>query len=139
LSGAKVGNWQLALNRHLMSVMATPFEWGTHDCFLFWVNCERVIYGDSVFDDIDLTYSSEDEALQILSSHDCSSVFDAANKRLEQIPVEDAVFGDLVGYYADDTPALGLYANGSFVAPASKRLMSMPARKIEFCWRRKNG
>lgn len=139
MNGVKPEGWQLSLNRYMASVMSEPFVWGVHDCFLFAMGCEKAVYGDSVFDDIGLVYSSEQEAMEILGSYGCDNVFDAANERLVQIPLEEAVFGDLVGYYANGIPALGVYSNGGFVAPASKRLIAMPKRKIEFCWSRSNG
>ena len=120
------------------SVISTPFEWGTHDCFLFWVKCEKVMYGDSVFDDIELVYDSEQGAIDILNTHGCESVWDAADKRLDKIDIADVGFGDLVGHQVKNSLAFGVAVEGGFVAPSGGRLIKLGKGRIKSAWRRSN-
>ena len=136
MSGAKLDKWPKLLNAHMKSCVGRPFEWGVHDCFLFWVGCERVMYGDSVFDDIELIYDSEEGASEILASHDCSDVWDAAEKRLTRIEVDDVEFGDLVGHVVKGSKAFGVAVEGGFVAPAGDKLIRLGKGRIKAAWRR---
>lgn len=96
------------------------------------------MYGDSVYDDIEASYSTEEEAFAVLQANECENVFDAANQRLEEIPVSDTCFGDLVGYYVKGKPALGVFTNGGFMAPSSTKLVHIGKNKVSKAWRRKD-
>jgi hypothetical protein len=94
------------------------------------------MYGDSVFDDIELVYDSEQGALDILKSHDCESVWDAADKRLTRIELDEVEFGDLIGHQVKDSLAFGVAVDDGFLAPSGKKLIRLGKGRIKAEWRR---
>ncbi len=69
----RIDNWDVALNKYIVSVKDTPFEYGTHDCCTFTAGAVKAITGVDYMREFRGMYScvdSADEALATIGNKD---------------------------------------------------------------------
>lgn len=137
LSGTKRPDWPTHLARQIEEMREAKFDWGTHDCLLFWMKCERAQFGDSLLDFLNLKYSTKDKAEHIYNRAGCYNLFEVADWLYEPKDVSAIQRGDLVGYIEKQMESFGVYVGPGFVAPGLDGMKFMPARRIRSCWSRK--
>lgn len=88
--------WESLLSGHIAEARSGTFEWGTHDCILWCAGWVRKITGSDPAQDWRGKYSSEDEAVAVLTSMGFSTWADLAAAHLPETPVALAQRGDIV-------------------------------------------
>ncbi|MEP6827912.1 MAG: hypothetical protein ABJA10_07540 [Aestuariivirga sp.] len=123
------------INRACVKALASPFQWGFHDCCSFVCDVLDEVTGRDPMADLRGSYSSEEEALAALGVAGLvATVMRLASeqgfKRVE-FPFVGAFFG-LVS--TPKGPAMALFLGDKWVARAETGILTMPLRNGFLAW-----
>ena len=116
----------------------TEFVWGVSDCSHFAAQWVKLFIGKDIAKDMP-TYSSEVEAMQVLSDLGYSTQEDSLDNYFKRIAKTQLMRGDIVGHYFKDARymAIGVYTGESSMFKAPHGILSVPYKFIDqnLCWR----
>lgn len=115
-----------------------PFEWGVSDCSHFSAQWVKLFTGKDIEKDMP-TYSSEVEAMQVLSDLGYSTQEDSLDHYFNRIGKSQLMRGDIVGHYFNDAKymAIGVYSGESSMFKSPHGVLLQPYKFIDknLCWR----
>ena len=114
-----------------------PFQWGVNDCSHFSAKWIKLFIGKDIEKDMP-TYSSEVEAIQVLSGLGYSSQEDSLDNYFNRVNKKQLMRGDIVGHYFKDANymAMGIFTGESSMFKAPHGILHLPYRDIDpmLCW-----
>lgn len=131
----RLHDWALRLEAIEASRLATPFEWGVHDCCLWAADCAQAVTGNDPAAALRGTYSTRDEAYAVIAGF--GMLGDVATALLgPEVSVLLAQTGD-IGLIEDDAgqEALAVYMGGPWLAAQPSGLVVVPSHQVTRVWR----
>lgn len=132
----------IALNNYIDQIKHKPFQWHTHDCFMFTNNAYKAMYGEGWADDwvgkyIDKNgiYLKRDALRKVFKANNLADAIDTKLTRIHYIPprgglvttdkiIRKWVIGD----------ALGISLGTKAIFLGEKGIVSIPISLIRNAW-----
>ena len=130
---AKKQNWAAALQNQITQFNATPFAWGTHDCFTFAADCVLAMTGEDKMAKRRGKYKTELGANKMLKR--IGGVEAAITSVLgEPINPNLAQRGDVVYFNSPLGDTAGICVGSKIISPAANGLGFTPMTQAIKAW-----
>ena len=133
-AGMKVEGWEMKLAEAVNAALDTPFAWGSHDCVLFAADVTLALTGVDYAEPFRFTYGSARGAARVAARN--GGIRAIVGKALgDEIPVYEAMRGDVVMIEQDGEPALGICLGMVCACAAPVGLTRVPMEYAVTAWR----
>lgn len=125
----RVEHWESLLSDYVQECSNKAFRWGQHDCATFAIRTVELITGEKL--DVP-KWATKKAAMELLSE---KPIDEYVSDILEEINVNYARRGDVVGTMTDQGMALGIFVSPTGAFASKNGISYVPRENLIKAWR----